>query len=113
MQPRSATAREVGHLGQRIEIAGVHVTRGRDQDRRLSTQSLEGSSKRVEVEASRGVATQGLRLPAANSKHPQRLDRAGVEVAAREHRHGWQSGKPLEVDVHLMLQYPPSPGGRQ
>jgi hypothetical protein len=113
VQPGVVLAGQRDHFLQRVEITGVHVARSRDDDGGLP---VKGSQRRGEsgyVEASRRVARQDLRALASNAEHAQRFDHAGVEVAAREHRHRRESGEAVCVDVYPMLQSPPPARGRQ
>ena len=103
VQPGAVLLGEVGELGQRVELAHVHVARVADDDRGRRRELAQRSLERREVDASRRVARERLHRRAADADHGQRLERARVDEAARQHRHGGQPGHAVAPDVAVVL----------
>src|SRR3954449_6425940 len=85
VKPGAVLRREVGHSLYRVKIARVDLARVRDHDGRavqLSQPRLEG----LGVEAPGPVASESFDIALTHPEHADRLDGAGMDVAARENQ---------------------------
>ena len=86
VKPGAVLLGQVGHLVDRVEVARVHLAGVGDDDRGVAPQLGEAALQCVEVEAARRVPGQLAHVVGADPEHRQRLDRARVDVPAREDR---------------------------
>ena len=104
---------QVGERLERVELAGVHLARVPDQDRRRAAQLREPALEAGEVDAADLVAGERPHRVPPDPELGERLARARVDEAAREHRGRGQSGSPVGADVAPVLLAPPLPRGRE
>src|SRR5205085_7717941 len=107
MHPRAVLRRQARDLPQRVEVARVDVARGGDDERRLAAEAAQLPLQSRQVEPAGCVAREDARRLAADPQHAQGLDRARVQVAARENRNRRQTAESGAVDVDPVLQAPP------
>ena len=113
MQPGVELLGQVGQVGERIEVAGVGLARGRDQHRRRAVELAEATSHRSQVDPADVVADEDLDGVLAVAEHLQGLAGAGVHVPAGQHRHPGQAGQPGRGHVDAVPLGPPVRGQRQ
>ena len=104
---------QVGHGGDGIEVARVHLSGIAHHDHR-GLGAAQPSLESIQVEASDLVTRQPLDVAASESQHAHRLHHARMDVAAREHHRLGQPGQPplLHVDPEL-LRPPVARGGER
>ena len=113
VQPGVMTMGQVGHCGDRIEAASVHLARCRDHDCRRTLQRLERLIQRGQIDAPDRIPAQHPNHFVADPEHAQRLFRRGVDEAAGQHRHRRQAAHPTIRDVRCVLFSPPLAGRGQ
>jgi len=72
VKPRSVPLREVSHLVDRIEVAGVHLARVANDDRRCSLQRAQRVLERAEIDAADIVSLEAPNGIAADPEHRER-----------------------------------------
>jgi hypothetical protein len=97
-------------LGQRVEVARVHLAGVGDHDLRAAVPG-ELALQRVEVEAPDVIPCETADVAAAQPEHPDRLNRARVHVAARDDDRARQAGNAITLDVDAETLGPPVAGG--
>ena len=100
VEPRAVPLGELGHVGERIEVAGVHLAGAADHDRGRAVELAQRRLHRLEVDPADVVARQLRTASPADPEHAERLDVARVGVAAAEHRDRRGPGEPRVVDIH-------------
>ena len=113
VQPRSVPSGQVGHRLDGVERARVHLAGVGHDDGRRSVEGDERSLQRRHVEATAAVGGETVHVAAADAQHRQRLQGAGVDIAAAEHRQRRQSGQARLLDVGAMHGRPPMTGCRE
>jgi hypothetical protein len=83
MQPRPVAVRELGAIGQRVEVSGVHLTSVGDHDRWLTSPG-ELALQRGKVEPPDRIGCQTANAAPTKAKHSDRLDCARMQIAARD-----------------------------
>ena len=109
VQPRAVAFREVGHGGEWVEVAGVHLSGARDHDGGRVTERLELALERHEVESPDPV---GRELPHGippEPEHRERLRVARMHVAGAENGHPRQAAEAVHVHVDALSEAPPPP----
>jgi hypothetical protein len=109
VQPGAVTLREIGHRGQGVEVAGVHLAGTRDHHGGRVAEGLEFAFERGEVEPSGPVRREFPHGIASQPEHRERLRVARMDVARAENRHPRQTAEAFHVDVHALPKAPPSP----
>src|SRR5438067_7675063 len=93
MHPRVVLRRQARDLPQRVEVARVDVARGGDDERRLAAEVAQLLLQSRQVEPAGCVAREDARRLAADPQHAQGLDRARVQITAREDGHRGQAAE--------------------
>src|SRR5207248_11070890 len=104
MHPRVVLLCQDRDLAQRVEVARVDVTRGRDDERRLAAEAAHLTLQRRQVEPAGCVAREDARRLAADPQHAKGLDRARVQITAREDGHRGQAAGAGAVYIDPVLQ---------
>jgi hypothetical protein len=109
VEPGVVLLGEVGELVDRIEVAGVHLARVRDEDRGRAVELAQRGGERVDVEAADLVAAEAAERRSADAEHRETLDRRSVDVAAGEDRDRREARKAALRDIHAVPLAPPLP----
>src|SRR5207253_1011541 len=100
------TAGKVGYAGDRIEAAGVHLARRRDDDRRRSLQAEQCVFERGQIDGASRIVAQQLDDLVADAEHAEGLFRRGMDEATGHDRYRWQSAHSTLSDVGPVLFSP-------
>jgi hypothetical protein len=112
VQPGVVLGGEVRKLVQRVEQSCVHVAGRGDENRRCAVEAAQRLLERVAVECP-GRVRENAHLRATDAEHRERLHRARVHVAARQHRHRRETREAVLLDVDAVLRTPPAPRRRE
>ena len=113
MKPRAVGLRHVGHLVDRVEVAGVHPAGIGDDYRGVAAQLGQSPLQSFDVHAAGRVASQLPHIAGPDPEHRQRLDGARVDVAAREDGDLRHARQPRSGDVLAVPLAAPVAGDRQ
>ena len=103
VEPRTVLLGEIRKRSDRVELAGVHVAGVPDDDRRRAAEVTKRLLEGRQVDPPDRVAGERLHAAPADPEHRERLRRARVDQAAREHRHRRQTRHAVGADVAPVL----------